>query len=86
MPKSGSRIVQGLALRVCPLKFASLLFVLALLPAFSQSTTDPDPTKPLPQDSGVAGLKEMLLRLHTTARLLHTTAHPDDEDGAMLTL
>ena len=49
-------------------------------------TKDPDPTKPLPQDSGLAGLKEALLRLHTTARLLHTTAHPDDEDGAMLTL
>jgi LmbE family N-acetylglucosaminyl deacetylase len=41
---------------------------------------------PLPQDTGTAGLKEMLLRLHTTARLLHTTAHPDDEDGGMLTL
>ena len=28
----------------------------------------------------------MLLRLRTTARMLHTTAHPDDEDGGMLTL
>jgi LmbE family N-acetylglucosaminyl deacetylase len=28
----------------------------------------------------------MLLRLNTTARLMHTTAHPDDEDGGMLTL
>ena len=24
--------------------------------------------------------------MHTTARLMHTTAHPDDEDGGMLTL
>src|SRR5438270_11952436 len=31
-------------------------------------------------------LAEVLRRLHTTARLLHTTAHPDDEDGGMLTL
>jgi len=28
----------------------------------------------------------MLRRLHTTARLMHTVAHPDDEDGGMLTL
>jgi LmbE family N-acetylglucosaminyl deacetylase len=28
----------------------------------------------------------MLLRLKTTARLMHTTAHPDDEDGGMMTL
>ena len=28
----------------------------------------------------------MLLRLHTTARLLQIDAHPDDEDGGMLTL
>jgi len=34
----------------------------------------------------VAGLKEMLLRLHTTARLMQTVAHPDDEDGGLLTL
>ena len=41
---------------------------------------------PLPQDQGAAGLKEMLLRLKTTARMMHTTAHPDDEDGGMMTL
>ena len=28
----------------------------------------------------------MLRRLGTTARLMHTTAHPDDEDGSMMTL
>lgn len=28
----------------------------------------------------------MFRKLHTTARLMHTVAHPDDEDGAMLTL
>jgi LmbE family N-acetylglucosaminyl deacetylase len=43
-------------------------------------------TAPLPQDTGIAGLKQMLLRLNTTARLLHTDAHPDDEDGGMLVL
>jgi len=44
------------------------------------------PTDSLPQDSGKSGLQEALLRLHTTARMLHTTAHPDDEDGGMMTL
>jgi LmbE family N-acetylglucosaminyl deacetylase len=41
--------------------------------------------QPLPQDAGVSGLKQMLVRLNTTARLMQTTAHPDDEDGGMLT-
>jgi LmbE family N-acetylglucosaminyl deacetylase len=41
---------------------------------------------PLPQDTGTAGLKQMLLRLQTTARLMQIDAHPDDEDGGMLTL
>ena len=45
-----------------------------------------DPVQPLPQDTGAAGLQEMLLRLHTTARLMQVVAHPDDEDGGMLTL
>jgi LmbE family N-acetylglucosaminyl deacetylase len=44
------------------------------------------PPDPLPQDTGAAGLRLMLKRLSTTARLLHTTAHPDDEDGGMMTL
>lgn len=43
------------------------------------------PFGPLPQDSGNAGLQLMLRRLSTTARLMHTTAHPDDEDGGMMT-
>jgi len=41
---------------------------------------------PLPPDTGAAGLRQMLRRLGTTARLIQTTAHPDDEDGGMLTL
>jgi len=40
----------------------------------------------LPQDQGAAGLRQMLRRLGTTARLMQTVAHPDDEDGGMLTL
>jgi LmbE family N-acetylglucosaminyl deacetylase len=40
----------------------------------------------IPQDQGAAGLRLMLRRLGTTARLMQTVAHPDDEDGGMLTL
>jgi LmbE family N-acetylglucosaminyl deacetylase len=50
------------------------------------SATNPVFIDPLPQDAGAAGLKEMLLRLGTTARLMQDVAHPDDEDGGMLTL
>jgi LmbE family N-acetylglucosaminyl deacetylase len=42
--------------------------------------------EPLPQETGAAGLKLILRRLQTTARLMQTVAHPDDEDGGMLTL
>jgi LmbE family N-acetylglucosaminyl deacetylase len=42
--------------------------------------------EPLPQETGAAGLKLMLRRLQTTGRLMQVDAHPDDEDGGMLTL
>ncbi|HKT87114.1 MAG TPA: PIG-L family deacetylase, partial [Candidatus Sulfotelmatobacter sp.] len=41
---------------------------------------------PIPQDEGVDGLRLELLRLGTTARLMQVVAHPDDEDGGLLTL
>lgn len=50
-------------------------------PAFTNRPGDP-----LPQDAGVQGLKGVLRRLATTGRLMQTVAHPDDEDGGMLTL
>ncbi len=36
------------------------------------------------QNRGSDALAQMFTRLRTTARLLHTTAHPDDDDGSML--
>jgi LmbE family N-acetylglucosaminyl deacetylase len=41
---------------------------------------------PLPQDTGTAGLKQQLRKLQTTGRLMMVVAHPDDEDGGLLTL
>lgn len=40
---------------------------------------------PLPENRGAAGLYESLKRLDTTASLMMIVAHPDDEDGGILT-
>jgi len=40
---------------------------------------------PLPEDRGQADLEQTLKRLGTTASVLYIVAHPDDEDGSLLT-
>ncbi|GGH16946.1 PIG-L family deacetylase [Silvibacterium dinghuense] len=40
----------------------------------------------LPEDRGADGLAQTLKKLHTWASLMMIVAHPDDEDGGMLTL
>src|SRR5437660_9314448 len=70
-------------------RLAGLAFCFALfssLPVLSQSPAPQNRYQPLPQDTGILGLKQELLRLQTTARLMQVVAHPDDEDGGMLTL
>jgi LmbE family N-acetylglucosaminyl deacetylase len=62
-----------------------LAFCLAFS-AMAQQAELVSPIDPLPQDTGAAGLQQTLRRLQTTARLLQVDAHPDDEDGGMLTL
>jgi LmbE family N-acetylglucosaminyl deacetylase len=57
---------------------ASLLFFLA-------SSLHSD-TRPLPEDLGALHLAQLLTKLKTTARIMQVVAHPDDEDGGMLTL
>lgn len=42
--------------------------------------------EPLPQETGERGLELTLRRLENTGRLMEVVAHPDDEDGSMLTL
>lgn len=39
----------------------------------------------IPPNLGAAGLYQALLELKSTAKVMHIVAHPDDEDGAMLT-
>lgn len=77
-------------------RFRTTLIVLATtLTLFAAAqTAEKKPTaqsvdhyyEPLPQETGDAGLQLLLRRLQTTGRLMQTTAHPDDEDGGMLTL
>src|SRR5215467_15837118 len=77
-----------------PLRDRDLLSVVLVLslavvlrsPGLSQAPVTPQNPLPLPQDIGVLGLRQELLRLQTTARLMQVVAHPDDEDGGMLTL
>lgn len=40
----------------------------------------------LPQDRGAAGAWQKIQKLRTIASVMHTTAHPDDEQGGMLTM
>jgi LmbE family N-acetylglucosaminyl deacetylase len=72
---------------------AALLGLVLVMPAATFSSAQTADTtnadhyyEPLPQETGAAGLKLMLRRLQTTGRLMQVTAHPDDEDGGMLTL
>jgi LmbE family N-acetylglucosaminyl deacetylase len=94
LPPSRSRI-HHLAMRcsgrswLCVAAFAALAVLMVALagPSLGRMAADSlPPSTPLPEDRGVAGLREMLLRLNTTARLIEIVAHPDDEDGGVLTL
>jgi hypothetical protein len=49
------------------------------------STSSPAQVREPAENKGAAAAWRALLRLRTTARVLHTTAHPDDEDAALLT-
>jgi LmbE family N-acetylglucosaminyl deacetylase len=65
---------------------ATLAVLLCSSTVAQTPAAEPSAIDPLPPDNGAAGLKQVLRRLQTTARLLQVTAHPDDEDGGMLTL
>jgi LmbE family N-acetylglucosaminyl deacetylase len=85
-------------IRFAPVALATLLAATA----FAQSSRPPaqftDPAnlrgervsprtgRELPVDKGALGLEELLRKLNTRASILNIVAHPDDEDGGMLTL
>jgi LmbE family N-acetylglucosaminyl deacetylase len=68
-----------------PILLLAVAWVAQITPS-QASPANPPFIDPLPQDTGAAGLEEMLMRLGTTALLMQDVAHPDDEDGGMLTL
>ncbi|HEV2614997.1 MAG TPA: PIG-L family deacetylase, partial [Candidatus Acidoferrales bacterium] len=80
--------------KILPVAFAILACVVAFLfrsnPLRAQSPNAVS-SKPIPSaealdfDRGAAALWQSLLKLHTRASLIMVTAHPDDEDGGMLT-
>ncbi|HEY1525038.1 MAG TPA: PIG-L family deacetylase [Candidatus Angelobacter sp.] len=53
---------------------------------FVTVTTVHSDTRPLPEDLGALHLAQLLTKLKTTARIMQVVAHPDDEDGGLLTL
>ena len=74
----------GILLVVLLLFTASFAQAPATSPAAAPASS-PDFYDPLPQDTGEAGLKLQLRKLQTTGRLMMVVAHPDDEDGGLLT-
>jgi hypothetical protein len=69
------------AFNLCAQQPASKVAALAPLP----SAEPADIALPLPEDRGQAALEQTLKRLSTTASVMMIVAHPDDEDGALLT-
>ena len=61
-------------------------WTLLLLLLFVTSGTAPRLIASSSPQHGAGELEQLLIKLHTTARLMHTVAHPDDEDGGMLVL
>ena len=55
------------------------------VPWSTQIAATPD-AQTLPEDRGADGLWQTLRKLHTWASVMMIVAHPDDEDGGMLTL
>lgn len=84
MPSTSHRLLFLMALVACTLAFAFVSVARAQSPI--ATTSAPDVTaQPIPFDRGAAALWQSLQKLHTRASLLMVTAHPDDEDGGMLT-
>jgi len=81
------RRLLPLVLAVVPCTLPSL-FHSSSVRAQSSTSVGSDPivaAESLPFDRGAAALWQSLQKLHTRASLLMITAHPDDEDGGMLT-
>jgi LmbE family N-acetylglucosaminyl deacetylase len=84
-----------MAFRLGEKSFGAVAQVVAVVSLWSFAARAQTPTavnrdpvisvQPLAIDRGAAALWQSLQKLHTRASLLMVTAHPDDEDGGMLT-
>ncbi|HEY0785908.1 MAG TPA: PIG-L family deacetylase, partial [Acidobacteriaceae bacterium] len=82
------------SLRLSPRATGLLLALSAAMPLSMSAQAVPWATSlkpsvdadPLPEDRGAAGLAQTLNKLRTWASLMMIVAHPDDEDGGMMTL
>jgi LmbE family N-acetylglucosaminyl deacetylase len=63
------------------LLWLALILIIAVAPHLQLVSAD---TRPLAEDRGASGLALSLRRLVTTASVLHTGAHPDDESTELL--
>ena len=71
-------------MHLSPLRLRPIFALGCILSCFVQPVESD--TRPLAPDTGAVHLYQLLIKLHTTARMMHTVAHPDDEDGGMMTL
>jgi LmbE family N-acetylglucosaminyl deacetylase len=74
-------VVAGLMLAGLGPRYLDAQQAAATLPVAAPSSI----ALPLPEDRGQAALEQALKRLGTTASVMMIVAHPDDEDGALLT-
>jgi LmbE family N-acetylglucosaminyl deacetylase len=82
------RAAVSCALAALILASAGPLCVIAQQPETIDSVPPAEPNVtalPLPEDRGEAALEQTIKRLGTTASVMAIVAHPDDEDGALLT-
>src|SRR5215471_8733585 len=75
---------QTLGIILCAGIMALATGLMAQAPHLLAPAPSVDATE-LPYDRGAAAVWQILQKLHTRASLIHITAHPDDEDGPMLT-
>ncbi|HSB75885.1 MAG TPA: PIG-L family deacetylase, partial [Terriglobales bacterium] len=80
--KKAALITSGMAFM---LVFLCVAFSAKAQSPVAGSGTPEVAAEPLPVDRGAAALWQSLQKLHTRASLIMVTAHPDDEDGGMLT-
>ena len=76
----------SLSAALIALSYASLIGAQQSTPSAQLPSSEPQLVAlPLPEDRGEAKLEQTLRQLGTTASLMTIVAHPDDEDGALLT-